>query len=70
LYVDNILIGTYAYDHSDFNWSSEIRLGYSEDCGDSYTGEFSEVRYYDLSEESTPCTDCPTGTTVFEAATI
>lgn len=44
-YIDDELVGTFNYDHSDFNWKSEIRLGFSEDISNegNNMGEIKDV---------------------------
>ena len=45
VYLDGVLVGTYSYDHSDFNWQDRIYLGYGQDL-EYFTGSLDEVAYY------------------------
>lgn len=38
VFIDNEFLGSNKHDHSNFNWKSEVRLGYSEDEGQRFQG--------------------------------
>jgi len=47
VYIDSQLVGTFAYDHSDFNWQTGLTIGFSQDAIDDYfNGIIDEVRIY------------------------
>ncbi len=46
-YVDGNEIGTFDYDHSDFDWQKRVWIGFSNDAGQQYfKGLIDEVAYY------------------------
>jgi len=46
-YVDGNEIGTFDYDHSDFDWQLRVWIGFSNDAGQQYfKGLIDEVVYY------------------------
>lgn len=47
VYIDNKLVMTNRYDHSDYHWKTNLRIGYSSDLG-SFHGKLKNVRYYKL----------------------
>jgi len=45
-YVDGDVIGTNAYDHSDFDWQKRVWIGFSNDAGSQYfTGLIDDAAY-------------------------
>lgn len=42
-YIDDVLVATHSYDHSDFDWKDIVRIGYSQDCGGNFYGEIKDV---------------------------
>lgn len=51
LFLDNKLIGTNKYNHSDFNWKDVLLLGYSTDLKNRFTGKIRNLEYKSLEEE-------------------
>ena len=47
-YVDGSLVGTYPYDHSDFNWQDRIGIGWSNDGGGNFNGAIDMVAIYKI----------------------
>lgn len=46
--MDNVKVGWYKYDHSDFNWKTYIRIGWNYDLKKSMTGQMKNVQYYSI----------------------
>jgi hypothetical protein len=47
-FIDGNPVGTSDFDHSDFDWKSEIRLGFSEDLKINFVGRMKDILYEKL----------------------